>query len=70
MRAQINNGIIKEYPDNAIISLGSCTGKDTFEIVCELTDEFISNFSQYEVEIFENQIINIKRWTSKYQEEI
>ena len=66
MRAQINNGTLKEYPPNAIISLGTCTGVDTFEIECEVTEDFMENFYMYEAVILEDKIVNI----IKYEQDI
>lgn len=60
MRAQLNNGILKEYSDNTIISIGECTGEDTYEIICDIPEDFQNEFFNYEAEIKEDKIIELK----------
>ena len=61
MRAQVNNGILKEYPDNAIIAIGECIGEDTYEIICDIPEDFQNEFFNYEAEIKEDKIIELNK---------
>ena len=61
MRAQLNQGVIKEYSFTTIIAIGECAGFATFEIECEIPENFENEFWEYEAVIKEEVIIQLNK---------
>ena len=59
MRAQINSNIYSELSNNTIIALGECNGDNTFEVLCEISEDILQNMSNYEAKIINNKITEI-----------
>jgi len=59
MRGQINNGKLNDYSQNTLIAIGTCSGENTFEIVCEIPDNFNDEFWNYEAIIENEQIAGL-----------
>lgn len=61
MRAQLNQGKLNEYSPTTIICVGTCTGFATFEIVCQIPENFENEFWMYEGEVVNDEIVKLNK---------